>query len=87
VNEQTFSGVGSAGNVNRKVENVTVGDKVPVVYDPVNPESSCLGHPDKQLRSLKHGVVFISLFPTFSLFVYYLKKGTNKTTEPYERAA
>ena len=87
VGQQTYSGVGSAGNMNRKFDEVSVGDKVPVVYDPVNPEASCLGDPNKQLTSLTHGVVFISIFPTLSFLVYYVKKRIKKTTDRYERAA
>ena len=87
VMQQTYSGIGSAGNMHRKFDEVTVGDTVPVVYDPADPESSCLGDANKQLTSLTHGVVFISLFPSFTFFVYYVKKGIKKTSEPSERAA
>ncbi len=84
--QQTYSGVGSAGNMYRKFDEVIVGDTVPVVYDPGDPKSSCLGDANKQFKSLTHGVLFISLFPTFSLFVYYLKKEAKKTSEPSQRA-
>jgi hypothetical protein len=56
VRQQTYSGIGGAGDMHRKFDEVTVGDAVPVVYEPADPETSCLGDADKQFTSLKHGV-------------------------------
>ena len=87
VKQQRYSGIGGAEDMRRKFDEVTVGDTVPVVYNPADPESSCLGDADKQFTSLTHGFFFISLFPTFTFLVYYLKNWAKKTSGSGERAA
>ena len=87
IDQRDYSGVGSAGNMNRRIDEVTVGDKAPVTYDSLNPESSCLGDPNKQLSSLMRGVIFISLFPTLCFFSYFVKKGIRENSEYRNSAA
>lgn len=87
VNQQPYKWGGYAGDINRQFEEIKVGDKVPVVYDPLNPGSSCLGDPNDVLRSLMHGVIFVSLFPTFFLISYLVQKRRGKIGKRRESAA
>jgi len=73
VNGLSYSGAGTASSVDRQSKTMTIGETVPIVYDPADPNSSCLGDPNEQFRSLTHGVIFISCFPTISFFVLYLR--------------
>jgi hypothetical protein len=54
---------------------MTRGEIVPIVYDPANPKSSCLGDPNKQLKSAAIGVIFMASAPTMTLFVLFVRKG------------
>lgn len=87
IDQRSYSGGGDAGDINRSFDEVAVGDKVPVTYDSLSPASSCLGNPDEELRSLMHGVVFISLFPTFGFISYFVKKEIRGNTKHPESTA
>ena len=81
VNQKIYKWGGYAGDINRNFENVKAGDKVPIVYDSINPEISCLGNPNNEFRSLTHGVIFISIFPTLALLSYKIRKNTSQRRE------
>jgi hypothetical protein len=73
VDQKTYNGLGSAGHGNPRFEELNVGDKVTVVYDPVNPDLSFLGDPKDQLNSVTGGVIFITLiFPFFSIIAIHI---------------
>jgi len=78
VNQQTYSYGGYSGDIHRQFEDIKPGDKVPVVYDSLNPQVSTMGNPADQFRSLTRGVVFISLFPTVLLLSYLVQKKRSK---------
>ena len=75
VNQQGYSGVGTASSIGRKSEMITTGETVPIVYDSADPESSYLGDANEQFKSLTHGVIFLACAPTFTLFVLLVGKG------------
>jgi hypothetical protein len=58
VNQQTYRYGGFSGDIHRRFEDIKPGDKVPVVYDSVNPQVSTMGDPVDELKSLTHGVIF-----------------------------
>ena len=75
VNHQGYSGVGTASRIGRRSEMIIRGDTVPIVYDSAEPESSCLGDANEQLRSLTRGVIFLASAPTLTLLVLFIRKG------------
>lgn len=73
VGQNTYSGLGSAGHGNPRFEELHVGDKVTVFYDPSNPDLSFLGNPQNQLNSVTRGVIFLTLiFPLFSIITLHI---------------
>jgi hypothetical protein len=75
VNQQGYSGVGTASSIGRNSEMMTTGESIPIMYDSADPESSCLGDANEQFRSLTHGVIFLASAPTLTLFVLFVRKG------------
>jgi hypothetical protein len=74
VGGRAYSGAGNAGRGNPSFDQLNIGDRVRVSYDPHDPSESFLGNPEAQLRSLKTGVIFLAVLgPLFSLVGLYSK--------------
>lgn len=74
VDQQTFSGLGSAGDPNPEFDQLNVGDTITVFFNPDNPKESFLGNPESQSRSIRNGIVFLAVLgPLFSMTGLYSK--------------
>jgi len=62
VNGQSYNGVGHGGHGNPSFDNLNVGDRVIVFYDPANPTLSCMGYPQSQARVWLGGIIFLVIF-------------------------
>jgi hypothetical protein len=87
VSRQSYHGRGAADRINRDSSAIRIGETVQVVYDSLNPASSCLGDPGEQLRSLIGGVVFISLIPTLGFISLYLRREIGEKNRRSESTA
>jgi Protein of unknown function (DUF3592) len=72
---QSYQGRGAADRINRDSSAIRIGETFQIIYDPLDPASSCLGDPGEQLRTSLTGVVFISLIPTLGFISFYLRRG------------
>jgi hypothetical protein len=80
VDQSTFSGFGNAGRGNPQFDELRIGDKVLVVYDPKIPEKSFLGNASEQLKSITRGVLFLSIsFPSLLIIAYNFKRKKRTT--------
>lgn len=71
---QVYQGVGNAGRGNPKFEDLNLGDKVKVYFDPSNPSKSLVGNPQLQFESITRGILFLTVFgPAFCLLALYVK--------------
>jgi hypothetical protein len=74
VDQQVYSGLGSAGGINPGFEQLVIGDKIRVFYNPDDPKESFLGDPKDQLVSTSKGILFLAIVgSTFSMAGLYLK--------------
>lgn len=75
VNSQTYTGIGHGRQGGLPdFEQVQVGQKVPVVYDPADPNVSSMGDPGKLLRSGNFLTIAIAItFPAFILAALWVK--------------
>jgi hypothetical protein len=70
VGEQTYKGLGHGGDGNPSFDDLKIGDKVSVFYDPAKPEHSAMGFPQDHLRVEAAGIIFLVIFlPLFPLAV------------------
>src|ERR1700694_3140043 len=60
VGEATYSGLGSAGRDNPTFEQLKIGDRVKLYYDPDSPKESILGDPKEHAKSITRGWLPIS---------------------------
>lgn len=74
VSNQVFKSGGHAEDIGKIFESIQLNEKVPVWYDPANPEIATLGNPDKQLKSSGLGILFVSLIPILFFVSYKFKK-------------
>ena len=82
VNQQTYSGLGSAGRGNPTFEQLNIGDKVTVFYDPADPNESILGNPQEQANSVTVGVLFLAIGGSLVATVNLYRKGWLPTSRP-----
>jgi Protein of unknown function (DUF3592) len=82
VGAQSYDGVGHGGHGNPSFDNLNVGDRVVVFYDPNNPTLSCMGYPQSQARVNNAGIMFmviaVPLWPvamTILILVIVSKRG------------
>ena len=74
VDQQTYSGLGNAGEDSPEFDQLNVGDVVRVFYNPDNPKESILGNPESQARSIRNGILFLAIFgPLISMIGLYTK--------------
>jgi hypothetical protein len=74
VDQQRYTGLGTAGGINPSFEDLNPGDTVTIYYDPRNPGSSLLGNPKGQYESIVRGIAFVTLFgPIFCLLGLFVK--------------
>lgn len=67
VGGREYAGVGHGGHGNPRFEDIRVGQKVLVFYDPNNPQYSSLGHPSARLSGNLWVIVLMSL--TLPIFI------------------
>lgn len=73
VNNRKFKSGGHARDIDKNFEEVQLNDKVSVYYDPLAPEDSTLGNPNKHLKASFVEIGFITIIPIL-LFVFYVIK-------------
>jgi len=61
VGEATYSGLGSAGRGNPTFEQLKIGDRVKLYYDPDSPKESILGNAKEHAKSITTGLLFITI--------------------------
>jgi len=79
VNGVSYPGAGSASTIGRQAETMTIGENIPIVYDPANAYSCSLGDPFKQLKSIIYGVILLAVSPTIGVLVLYLRRAAKST--------
>ncbi len=68
-----YNGGGHAGDIEADFDQLRLGQKVTVFYDPDKQEVSCLGDPSRHLRSNLTGVALITTCPTLYLLVVKIR--------------
>jgi hypothetical protein len=74
VDSTVLSGGGHAGDVDSQFNQLRLGQRVLVFYDPYDVSASCLGDPNKHLKSLILGTVFIGLAPSLAIGWLVIKR-------------
>ena len=72
---ENLTGSGRAGDIYREFDDLRIGQKVPVIYDPPEVSVSCLGDPRRQLNSRLRGTVFLSVMPSLAIVILLIRRG------------
>ncbi len=73
VSGTNYSGRGRASDGNPKFEDIAIGERVIVFYDPDNPNESVMGYPQYQQERNTGGIYFFALvLPIFPVSQYLL---------------
>jgi hypothetical protein len=67
VDEIQYTGRGGAGRGNPGFDNISVGDRVAIVYDEDDPFSSYLGNPNVDLPQLRTMAIIVSFFASTAI--------------------
>jgi hypothetical protein len=62
VGQQLFSGIGHGGRGNPAFNQLEIGQRVVVFYDPQDPSFSCMGYPESHQGVEMAGIIFLVLF-------------------------
>ena len=73
VDGKTYTWGGHAGDIGKEFSQISIGQQVPVTYEPDNPTNSCLGDPDVIFYPDLRLSIFASLFPTVMLIFLAFK--------------
>lgn len=74
IDNNKFITGGHAGDFGKSFFTVKLNEKVPVYYNPDEPEESCLGKPDSHLNRSIKGTCFVSTFPIIILIIHLIRK-------------
>jgi hypothetical protein len=77
VDEKKYSFSGFAGDLGKDFDQISIGEKVKVIYESTNPSNSCLGNCENIFYAELRFVVFLALIPTIAIIllqVSYLLK-------------
>jgi hypothetical protein len=76
VNGKQFDGAGSAGRGNPPFNEIQIGQKLVVFYNPESPEKAILGYPQMYAGSNRGGIIFcaiiLPIFITIPVIAVYL---------------
>jgi hypothetical protein len=70
----TYVWGGFAGDINKKFDQVSIGEVVPIVYEPNNPQNSAMGDPISSFYNELAFGIFASLMPTFAALVFGIRE-------------
>lgn len=73
VGEKQYDGVGNSGYGNPGFDEIQIGQKVVVFYDPEAPEQSMMGYPQSYNQINRYGTIFSAIFfPIFPMVIVCL---------------
>ncbi len=79
------TGAGFSRNGNPDFDDIQIGDRVIVYYDPANPERSMMGYPRNDLEGQYSGILFLTVvfpvFPMILILAIYFGIRTSKRTK------
>ena len=69
---QTYYWGGFAEDINKKFEQIALGEEISITYEQDNPNNSCMGNPRKTFYPNLRLSIFISLLPTIAIALRFI---------------